>query len=186
MIIDNQDAPAFVARLEGYASIFEAPDENGDVVARGAFAAGLRAARAGRSVKMLYQHDAKTPIGRWISLIEDARGLFVSGEIILSSDRAREVYALIDGGAIDGLSIGFQTVKSTPRPGGRRILAADLWEISVVTFPMAPGARITRLGPPKPRRPFAAPPDMSPLAPNAPDEAAFSAAVRAAASVLSA
>ncbi len=50
-------------------------------------------------------------------------------------------------GALDGLSIGFRTVRSrTEAKGGlRRILEADLWEISVVTFPMLPGARIAQV-----------------------------------------
>ena len=136
-----------VASLEGYASIFNVPDQNGDIVAPGAFTASLQKQSP---VRMLYQHAVDRPIGRWISLHQDARGLFVRGEIILSSDRAREVYALLEGGAIDGLSIGFQTVKARKEPGGRRILKADLWEVSIVTFPMAPAARVTRLGPPKP------------------------------------
>ena len=48
------------------------------------------------------------------------------------------------GGALDGLSIGFRAVraKNDPKSGVRRILEADLWEISVVTFPMLPDARI--------------------------------------------
>ena len=138
-----------IASLEGYASIFNVPDQNGDIVAPGAFAASLQKQSP---VRMLYQHAVDAPIGRWTSLKEDGRGLFVRGEIILSSDRAREVYALLEGGAIDGLSIGFQTVKARKEPlnGGRRILKADLWEVSIVTFPMAPMAKVTRLGPPKP------------------------------------
>lgn len=137
-----------VATLEGYASIFNVPDQNGDIVAPGAFAASLQKSSP---VRMLYQHAADKPIGRWTSLREDARGLFVRGDIILSSGRAREVYALLGGGAIDGLSIGFQTVKARKEAGGegRRILKADLWEVSIVTFPMAPSARVTHLGTPR-------------------------------------
>ncbi|MHA7873528.1 MAG: HK97 family phage prohead protease, partial [Hyphococcus sp.] len=105
----------------------------------------------GVRVRMLYQHAAEAPIGRWTALAEDARGLFVRGEIILSSPRAREVYDLLAGGALDGLSIGYQTVKARkPRAGGRVILDLDLWEVSVVTFPMAPGARVTHVGAPRP------------------------------------
>ena len=46
-------------------------------------------------------------------------------------------------GAIDGLSIGFKTIKSKADTAGiRHIHEADLWEISVVTFPMLPSARV--------------------------------------------
>lgn len=50
-------------------------------------------------------------------------------------------------GALDGLSIGFRTVraKRDPATGVRRILEADLWEISVVTFPMLPSARVSNV-----------------------------------------
>lgn len=139
-----------VAAIEGYASIFNEPDMNGDVVAPGAFA-GRRPAR---EIRLLYQHAAEIPIGRWLSFSEDARGLYAKGELLLASDAAREVHALLAGGAVDGLSIGFQTVRSRKEKGGSRlILEADLWEVSVVTFPMAPGARVSRVGAPAPAAP---------------------------------
>ncbi len=58
--------------------------------------------------------------------------------------RAREVLALMRAGAIDGLSIGFKAERGRrdPRTGMRRLEKIDLWEISVVTFPMLPEARI--------------------------------------------
>lgn len=139
--------PALIADIEGYASIFDVADLNGDIIAPGAFAKSLKANPA---IRMLYQHGAETPIGRWLSFRQDARGLFVRGELILSSPRAREVHALLAGGAIDGLSIGYQTVRSVRTQKGRRITEAQLWEVSVVTFPMAPAARVTRIGPPQP------------------------------------
>ena len=134
---------AFIAEIEGYASVFNAPDLNGDIVAPGAFAASLKK----KKPAMLYSHAAEAPIGRWLSLREDAYGLFVRGELLLSSPRAREVHALLEGGALDGLSIGYQTARSARTKTGRRITEADLWEVSVVTFPMAPEARVTRVGP---------------------------------------
>ena len=133
-----------IASIEGYASVFNTPDLNGDIVAPGAFAKSLRMQR---KPAMLYSHAAEAPIGRWVSVREDSYGLFVKGELLLSSPRAREVHALLEGGAIDGLSIGYQTARSIRVKSGRRITEAELWEISVVTFPMAPAARVTRIGP---------------------------------------
>ena len=48
-------------------------------------------------------------------------------------------------GALDGLSIGFRTVKgrTDPTSGVRRLDKIDLWEISIVTFPMLPEARVS-------------------------------------------
>lgn len=137
----NDNAP--VAEIEGYAAIFHERDLNGDIVAPGAFKRSLNAASP---VRMLYQHAAEAPIGRWTSFYADERGLYARGEILLTSPRANEVAALIAGDAIDGLSIGYRTVRAEKGVGGvRRILEADLWEVSVVTFPMAPAARITRI-----------------------------------------
>lgn len=139
---------ALIADIEGYAAIFHERDLNGDIVAPGAF---KRSLNASSPIRMLYQHAAEAPIGRWISFREDARGLYVRGEILLESPRAKEVAALIDGGAIDGLSIGYRTVRAEKgAAGARRILEAELWEVSVVTFPMAPAARIARIGEPRP------------------------------------
>jgi uncharacterized protein len=45
---------------------------------------------------------------------------------------------------VDGLSIGFRTEKfrKDQSTGVRRLEKLDLWEISIVTFPMLPGARV--------------------------------------------
>ena len=129
--------------FEGYASLFNTADLGGDVVTSGAFAASLRK-RGPAGVKMLWQHDAKEPIGTWLSIVEDARGLMVRGQLNLAVARAREILALMRTGAIDGLSIGFRTKNAVTdaRTGLRRLQFVDLWEISVVTFPMHPGARV--------------------------------------------
>ncbi|NEU14056.1 HK97 family phage prohead protease [Methylobacterium sp. BTF04] len=126
----------------GYASLFGVPDLGRDVVAAGAFAASL-AQRGAEGVRMLWQHDPAEPVGRWLSLTEDARGLRVAGQLNLAVQRARELDALMREGALDGLSIGFRTLRSAPERGGlRRLHSVDLWEISLVTFPLQSGARI--------------------------------------------
>ena len=129
--------------FSGYASLFGAVDLGKDVVERGAFAASLKA-RGAAGIRMLFQHDPAEPIGVWTEIREDARGLFVRGRLTKDVARASEVLSLMRGGALDGLSIGFRAIraKSDPKNGVRRILEADLWEISVVTFPMLPDARI--------------------------------------------
>ena len=134
--------------FSGYASLFGAPDLARDVVERGAFAKAI-ARRGAAGIRMLFQHDPKEPIGVWTTIREDARGLKVEGRLAEGVARAREVAALIAEGALDGLSIGFRTVRARadPASGLRRIVEADLWEISVVTFPMLPGARIAARAP---------------------------------------
>ena len=128
--------------IEGYASLFGVPDLGRDIVEPGAFRDSL-ARRGPAGIRMLWQHDPGEPVGGWVMLREDARGLLVRGRLNPAVRRAREIAALIGEGALDGLSIGFRVVEATKdRAGIRRLLKLDLWEISIVTFPMLPGARL--------------------------------------------
>ena len=127
-------------RIEGYASLWGVADLNGDVVARGAFDRSLAAAGAG-GVRMLHQHESRGPVGVWDEMREDDRGLRVRGRIMDWSAEARFARALSRAGALDGLSIGFRSQKAR-REGRLRVLVeVELWEVSLVTFPMLPGAR---------------------------------------------
>jgi HK97 family phage prohead protease len=132
--------------FEGYASLFDKEDLGRDVVAPGAFRDSL-AARGPTGVKMLFQHNPSEPIGVWDTLREDLRGLYVRGRLMPEVARAREVLALMRAGALDGLSIGFRAIKGRrdARTGVRRLEKVDLWEISVVTFPLLPGARVAHV-----------------------------------------
>ncbi|MGJ0511138.1 HK97 family phage prohead protease [Methylocystis sp.] len=138
-LLQANDAGAF----SGYASLFGVVDSGGDMVMTGAFARSL-IKRGAHGVKMLWQHQAAEPIGLWTSIVEDARGLKVEGRLDLSVARARQALSLMRKGAIDGLSIGFRTRRATTEKssGVRRLHEIDLWEISIVTFPMLPQARI--------------------------------------------
>jgi hypothetical protein len=130
-------------RVEGYASLFGEIDQARDMIMRGAFAETLTA-RGLRRIPMLFQHDPSEPVGVWLELREDHRGLFARGRLIPEVARGRELLSLLKAGAVDGLSIGFRTAKARidPRSRIRRIYAVDLWEISIVTFPMLTGARV--------------------------------------------
>lgn len=130
--------------IEGYASLFGATDQGGDVVQKGAYEASLkRLAAAGRSVKMLWQHDPAQPIGIWDEVREDDQGLYVKGRLLDTVNKGREAAALIAAGAIDGLSIGYRTLRATKTEKGQRLLnELELWEVSLVTFPMLQTARV--------------------------------------------
>lgn len=156
-------------RIEGWAAIYGEADLKGDVIAPGAFRASL-ARQGAAQVKMLAQHASETPIGRWLDFEERAKGLYAVGEITRETQSGAEIAHLIEEGILDGLSIGFTAIRAETLKGGRMIREAALWEVSIVTFPMAPRARLVK--------PFAAS-----------DEAAiaeFAAAVRRAAQLLSA
>ena len=131
--------------FEGYASKFGERDKGGDVVLPGAFTKSLKTAKARKSLKMLWQHDPSSPIGVWNEVREDSKGLFVKGQLILSVSKARETHELMKAGAIDGISIGYRTVKANrdDTTGFRELKELDLWEISLVTFPMLASATVS-------------------------------------------
>jgi len=132
------------ATLAGYASLYGTRDHGGDVVEPGAYAASLAAVASGmRRIRMLWQHDPAQPIGVWDEVREDGRGLWVKGRLLTEVTRGREALALLAAGAIDGLSIGYRTRRAERDAAGtRRLLDLDLWEVSLVTFPMLPEARV--------------------------------------------
>ncbi|MFQ1700660.1 HK97 family phage prohead protease [Loktanella agnita] len=130
--------------ISGYASLFGKSDQGGDTVQKGAYATSLA---KGRSIKMLWQHDPAQPIGVWDEVREDTRGLWVKGRLLTDVAKGREAASLIGAGAIDGLSIGYRTVKACKNDKGGRLLSElELWEVSLVTFPMLPDARVGAKG----------------------------------------
>ena len=137
-----------MTEISGYASLFWTRDLNDDVTAAGAFSVSL-AERGPGGVRMLCQHDGDHPVGVWDEILEDGRGLYVRGRILEVTPQGRMCAALVRAGAMDGLSIGFRAARARPDESGRlRVLTqVELWEVSIVTFPMLPGARIDHVIP---------------------------------------
>ena len=132
--------------FEGYGSIFGNKDLGNDVVEIGAFSKSLRK-RKPKEVKLLWQHKQDQPIGVFESIKEDGDGLAVKGRLALGTQQGREAFELMKMGALDGLSIGYKAdpnKQSYDERRKRRMLKeVDLMEISLVTFPMNPQARVT-------------------------------------------
>lgn len=132
--------------FEGYASTFGGdPDAYGDVIVAGAFTDTLADHKAaGTSPKMLWQHDPHQPIGKWPDMSEDTKGLHVRGRLTKGVRQADEALALMQDGAVDGLSIGYRIKKySKDEDAGVWFLEKiDLHEISVVTIGANPSARV--------------------------------------------
>lgn len=127
--------------FEGYASIFNKVDLQDDLVEPGAFAKSIKHHRG--SFPLLWQHDRAQPIGI-VEAEEDERGLRVKGRLALGVSKARDVYELLRAKIIAGLSIGYKAVKEgvDRKTGVRRLKEILLWEISAVTFPANPEARV--------------------------------------------
>lgn len=132
-------------RFAGYAAVFHAPDAGRDVILPGAFAKAV--GRSGPVLPLLWQHDAQNPIGRILSVAEDATGLHVTGEFATHAGRARDAFELVKAGALSGLSIGYRVRRADAdrKNNLRRLLDLDLIEVSLVTFPMQPRARVLQV-----------------------------------------
>lgn len=150
--METLEAPAEFKALseegtfEGHAAVFGNVDLGGDVIEKGAFRKTLMAARkSGRMPRFLLHHDPRSVIGIFTDVHEDSVGLSVKGRFNLDKQVAREALSDVRMGAINGLSIGFRTVVAdTDKRRNVRILKEiELFEASLVTFPMNEEARIT-------------------------------------------
>lgn len=131
--------------FEGYGSVFNITDQGGDIVVPGAFLDTLTTQKAaGRMPAMLWQHRQAEPIGVYTSMEEDSVGLKVSGQLALKTARGAEAYELMKMGALSGMSIGYRSRDdSYDRVTGVRTLKKlDLFELSLVTFPMNDASRV--------------------------------------------
>ena len=133
--------------FEGYASTVGNVDRGGDVVEAGAFTKSLDQWKSqGRLPKMLWQHDPNKPIGVWEHMVEDAKGLKVRGRILTDITLGKDLHTLLKAGAIDSMSIGYRTIDADydgPNAQVRRLKELELWEVSLVTFPMNEEAMVT-------------------------------------------
>ena len=143
--------------FSGYGAVFGNVDAYGDVIEPGAFANYLSDVRAGRQQwpAMLSQHggygmgaDDLTPVGVWTDISEDGVGLKVTGRLA-DTPRGIEFYKLMKmepRPAINGLSIGYYAKefepRSKPEDPRRKLKRIDLVEISLVTMPANPKARV--------------------------------------------
>ena len=136
-------------RFKGYGSVFNIVDQGGDCVQPGAFIESIATAKStGRLIPMLWQHDRTEPLGTWVDLAEDAKGLYVEGQLVLEDNPpAKRALALLRAKAIGGLSIGYRipaagAEEDSKRRGVYLLKKLDLVEVSLVTMPMLIQARV--------------------------------------------
>jgi HK97 family phage prohead protease len=135
-----------VGIIKGLLATYGNVDRVGDVILPGAFTKSLERYRSeGRAVRMLFQHDRKQVIGGFpIDKITDTpEGLLVEGELVLESDKTRQIYGLAKKGFLSDMSIGYTVSDSEANENGNRMLKEiDLWEGSIVDEPANPRAKI--------------------------------------------
>lgn len=130
----------------GYGSVFGNVDEGRDIVMKGAFAESLAARSAkGRKLPILWQHRSGEPIGVYEDVKEDDHGLLMTGRLLVEDvQRAKEAHALMKAGAVTGMSIGYGVVDDAfdAKAQVRYLKKLNLYETSIVTFPMNDEARV--------------------------------------------
>lgn len=131
--------------FSGMGSVYGVVDECNDVIDVGAFADSLKEWSAkGRMPSLLWQHDSRSPIGAYDIVREEKSGLYVEGKLALKTQKGMEAHELMKMGAVSGLSVGFMTREDSydQKTDIRTIKRADLYEVSVVTFPCNDDARV--------------------------------------------
>lgn len=130
-------------QFEGHGSVFGNVDLGGDVVLPGAFKRTLRAHKQAESMPaMFWMHKPDQVAGAWLDMREDAKGLYVRGELA-ETPLGNEMRTLLGMKAVRGLSIGYRTVESDYDNDGNRLLKeVDLWEVSIVSMAMNPLAKV--------------------------------------------
>jgi HK97 family phage prohead protease len=149
---------ARTGKFAGYGAVFGNIDTHGDLIEPGAFAQTIAEWKARASfptMKLMHGtgvnpfSGSDLPIGKWLDMREDTRGLFMEGKISgLNTETGKYHYALMEDGALNGLSIGYKTRKSQPGNGvevKRRLLDVNLREVSLVPEGSNDQALVTEL-----------------------------------------
>jgi HK97 family phage prohead protease len=125
----------------GYAAVFNNVDLGGDIIAPGAFSKTIKEKA---DTPILWGHNPREVIGVNMSYREDAKGLYVEGQLVLDVQRAKEAHALMKAGAVKGMSIGYDTVvdEYNRETQVRTLKELKLWEYSLTPFPMNPEAQV--------------------------------------------
>jgi HK97 family phage prohead protease len=135
-------ADAAKRQITGYASVFNNVDHGGDVVLPGAFTKSIAGDGVSR-IKVMRNHE--TLIGKAIAAEQDTKGLLTVSQIA-KTGAGDETLALVEDGALTGMSIGYVAQeKAYADQGGRKIRQLKqlgLLEWSYVDFPMNPAADV--------------------------------------------
>lgn len=135
--------------FSGYASVYHVIDAYREKVAPGAFGKSLDKWKAkGRLPPALWQHRPAEPVGPFTKMVEDERGLYTEGRLLVKEvQRAAEARALMKARAVDGMSIGFNSIieEWDNEQKLTTLKEIDLWEVSIVTFPANSESLITEV-----------------------------------------
>ena len=126
-----------MTRIAGYAALFDIADSAKDTIVKGAFARTL--ADRKEPLPLYWQHNPDQPIGTVELAQEDTRGLRVIARIDNPESRASQELL---SRRTSGLSFGYRARGYRRGPTGRVLEDIDLFEVSLVTHPLQPNARV--------------------------------------------
>lgn len=130
--------PGTRGRFRGYGSTFGNVDKGNDICVPGCFVETIAEHKSnGTMPDMYWMHDPKEPVGSWLDMGEDSKGLMVEGQIWTGdaeTECSRKAYNVASGTGIKGLSIGYKTKAASrdQKSGARRLEVLALSEISIV------------------------------------------------------
>ena len=155
IVLDNvglKFAKGETGGFSGYASVFGGVDSYNDTIMAGAYKSVIERIKSGaaRMPKMFVNHKSyELPVGKWLEIAEDSKGLLMQGELTPGMSDAEKVKAAMQHGTIDGLSIGYglnrDDVEMVEKDDGVvRVIKniSELYEISIVTYPADDSARV--------------------------------------------
>jgi len=155
IVLDNvglKFAKGETGGFSGYASVFGGVDSYNDTIMAGAYKGVIERIKSGaaRMPKMFVNHKSyELPVGKWLEIAEDSKGLLMEGELTPGMSDAEKVKAAMQHGTIDGLSIGYglnrDDVEMVEKDDGVvRVIKniSELYEISIVTYPADDSARV--------------------------------------------
>lgn len=120
-----------------YANVKGNIDHARDRTLNGAYQKSIeRHMKNGTMPKMFWMHNPyELPVGKWIEMREDEKGLFMKGKLSDTS-MGRDIEALAKDGALDSFSIGYIEVESkwNSDAGCNDLVELDIKEVSWVTF----------------------------------------------------
>jgi len=153
----SDEVDSKTGEFSGYGAVFGNVDSSGDVIAKGAFRRTLKEWDGrGKYPPMLLQHggmfgaaaDDMLPVGQWVTMEENGKGLKVTGRLFaMQTERGQYLYEGLKSGVLDGLSIGYRAKEfvlgTKPTEPRRTLTDVELVELSIVTFPANPLARVS-------------------------------------------
>ena len=135
----------------GYASTFDDdPDLAGDLIAPGAFVQSIKDWEArGTWPPLLWNHDTDSPsaaLGVITNMVEDERGLLVTGKLDLDHEPAAAVWRAMKSGRITTFSFAYAVLEEKERKDGVNVLLVlDILEVSVTPKPANRNAQLVSM-----------------------------------------